>query len=270
MTRLREGGALGDWVTARFAEDGVVCIRGLLDPAWIDRLREEIDEAIRSPGPNAKTREGSRYIVENGLWQRSEGFRDILYQSPLAEAARMVMGSSHARLYNDAMFVKEPGTKDPTPWHQDLPYFLADGPHSCSAWVGLDRADRDSGAMSYAIGSHRWGKMFSPIDFAKSTEVLNEDDDFDGMPPDIDGNPTEYETVCFDLEPGDVVFHHLLTLHKAGANNRQDRSRRVYTVRFVGDDAVWKTRRFSTFEFGVNLNDGDPLEGAPFPVLANA
>jgi ectoine hydroxylase-related dioxygenase (phytanoyl-CoA dioxygenase family) len=268
MVDPRQGAPLGDWVTAQFAADGVVCVRGLLGPEWIEQLRAGVDEAVRHPGPNAKTREGSRYFVENGLWRREDGFRRLLFESPLAAAAAKVMGSRQARLYNDAMFVKGPGTQDPTPWHQDLPYFLADGPYSCSAWIGLDPADRDSGAMSYAVGSHRWGKVFSPIDFADAAQSLNGDDEFDGLPPDIDARPDLYEALCFDLEPGDVVFHHLLTLHKAGANNSRERSRRVYTVRFVGDRAVWKTRRFSTFEFEGDLRDGDPLEGQAFPVLA--
>lgn len=259
-----------DWseYAGTFAQDGVVCIRNLLESMWIELLREEVEKIIHSPSKHSNTREGSNYIVEPGIWRRSEQFKRVLFESYLAEAAARIMGSSQARLYNDAMFIKEPNSSmELTPWHQDLPYFMADGPYNCSAWAGLDYADRDSGAMSYVLGSHRWGKIYSPVDFQNMTN-LNLSDEFEVLKPDIDADPERYRTITFELEPGDVVFHHLLTLHKAGGNTHANRRRRVYAVRFVGENSVWKQRAFSSFEFDEKLEDGAPMEGINFPVLA--
>ena len=258
--------ALGPAVTESFAEHGVACLRGLVDAAGVDRLRELVELAIRNPDPARNPKPGRTYIVETGLWKRFRGFRDFAFDSGIAEAAALVMGSREARMYNDTMFVKEPSAPEPTPWHQDLPYFRLDGPRNCSAWIALDPANAASGAMTYVPGSHRWGKLYQPTSFV--TGENQSSDGFDGTPPDVDADPDRYPTVGFEVEPGDVVFHHLLTLHKAGPNGSTGTRRRVHTIRFAGDGSTWLNRPFSTVEFETKLDDGAPLDGPDFPVLA--
>ena len=259
--------ALGPEVTEDFARNGVVCLRGLLDGEWIRLLRAAIDQALLAPGPGRKSTPGSRYIVENSLWRHNESFRRFALESPIGRAAAIVMGCREARLYNDTMFVKEPGATEPTPWHQDLPYFKLAGANNCSVWIGLDPVTQASGAMSFALGSHRWGKMFRPINFGKDAGQASSEDAFDGFAPDIDATPERYPTASFDLEPGDVTFHHLLTLHSATPNSTADLRRRAHTIRFAGDGATWIDRPYSTAEFDTDLKDGEPLDGPLFPVL---
>ena len=73
------------------------------------------------------------------------------------------MGSSVVRLYHDHMLVKEPGTKQETPWHQDQPYYNVDGRQNVSfeeaagAVPGLDdlpgdRIDRILDLISWPSG----------------------------------------------------------------------------------------------------------------------
>lgn len=253
-------------VTDAFAENGVVCLRGLVNQAGVEHLREWIEIAIANPSPRYAGKPNRTYIVDTRLWARFDGFREFAFASNVAEAAATVMGSREVRMFNDSMFVKEPSAPEPTPWHQDLPYFRLAGDNNCSAWIALDPANKASGAMSYALGSHRWGKMFRPVDFSRPGQFLT-DDLFDGAAPDVDAHPELYPTVTFDLKPGDVVFHHLLTLHKAGPNSSQGTRRRVHTIRFAGDDSTWINRPFATAEFDDELEDGAPLEGSDFPIL---
>jgi ectoine hydroxylase-related dioxygenase (phytanoyl-CoA dioxygenase family) len=124
--------------------------------------------------------------------------------------------------------------------------------------------------MSYVLGSHRWGKLFRPVSFSKPGEFHQAADTYDGEAPNIDADPERYPTVTFDLQPGDVVFHHLLTLHKAGANSTEGTRRRVHTIRFAGDGTKWVNRPFATFEFVNALREGDLLEGPDFPILWTA
>lgn len=255
-------------IAEAFAANGVVCIRKLLSPDWIDLLREAVEAAIKNPGDKGGGEVGDGYFVVPSLWHRFEGFGRFASESPIGQAAAAIMGSKIARMYSDTIFVKERASPEPTPWHQDLPYFRMDGDRNCSAWIPLDPADQNSGAMSYAVGSHRWGKLFNPISFGREGgESIAEAPEFSGEVPDIDADPERYPTVGFTVEPGDVVFHHLATVHKAGPNNSRAVRRRVHTVRMAGDGATWLNRRFSTVDFDVDLVDGDPLEGAPFPVL---
>jgi len=239
-----------------FAVNGVACIRGLLDGAAIDHLREWVEIAIRSSEKPERT-----YIMETQLSARFAGFRDFVASSPVAEAASVIMGSREVRFYNDTIFVKEPAAPEPSPWHQDQPYCFLSGRQNCATWIALDPAHEASGAMTYALGSHRWGKTFSLPD---STDPGTT---FDGPRPDIDGNPDRYPTVVFDIEPGDVVFHHLMTLHKAGPNTTTGTRRRVYSNRMIGDDAVWTDRPFAYARIETDLQEGDPVRGPNFPLL---
>ncbi len=257
---------LNSGVTRSFAENGVVCLRGLIDAADIGLLREWMETAIKNRSSKYSAKPDATYIVDAHLWAKYEGFKRFAFDSNIAEAAGIVMGSQQVRMYNDAMFVKEPSAPEPTPWHQDLTYFRLNGPNNCSAWIPLDPANEASGAMSYVIGSHRWGKMFRPVNFAKPG-TFHSEAEFNGPPPDVDAEPDRYPTVTFDVRPGDVVFHHLLTLHKAGPNSSKGTRRRVHTIRFAGDNSTWTHRPFATVEFENEPEDGAPLEGAEFPIL---
>jgi ectoine hydroxylase-related dioxygenase (phytanoyl-CoA dioxygenase family) len=175
------------------------------------------------------------------------------------------MASREIRLYNDRLLVKEPGTETPTHWHQDLPYFRIDGEQACSVWIGLDPVTKASGAMSFVKGSHRWGKLYRPVGLGTGKAYGSED--FDGAMPAIDADPAAFPTVCYEMGPGDVTFHHARTVHGAKGNATADRRRRGYSVRFAGDDVTWLKRKFSLSGVEVDLADGAPLRGNLFPLL---
>ncbi len=265
-TKKLEFDKLGPDVTEAFAENGVVCLRGLLDEAGVEDLRKWVEYAIKNPSPRFAGKPDRTYIVDTHLWPTLEGFRRVAFESKIPEAAAVVTGGNLVRMYNDSMFVKEPSAPEPTPWHQDQPYFRLGGDNNCTAWIALDYANAASGAMSYALGSHRWGKLYSPISFAKPDQILATEG-FDGPPPDPDSDPSLCPTVGFNVKPGDVVFHNLLTLHKAGPNTSTGTRRRVHTIRFAAEDSVWINRPVSSVEFQLDLPDGSPLQGDDFPIL---
>ena len=75
------------------------------------------------------------------------------------------------------------------------------------------------------------------------------------------------------LEPGDVVCFHMLALH-ASAGVDGDRRRRVFSVRFLGDDMRHAPRAWATSpEFpglAERLPAGAPLDDPLFPLLWEA
>ena len=50
-------------------------------------------------------------------------FRDYVYNSPAAEIADTLMESEKVNFFYDQLLVKEPGTVEKTPWHQDQQYW---------------------------------------------------------------------------------------------------------------------------------------------------
>lgn len=249
--------ALGSELTQSFAKNGVTCIRGLVDDAGVEHLRKWLEIAIANPIDSNQP--AGTYIRETRLSSRFEGFREFALNSRCGEAAAAVMGSKEVRLFNDTIFVKEPSAPEPTPWHQDQQNFNLGGFENCAIWIALDPVNQASGGMSYVAGSHRWGKVF--------TNYANTTDDFDGPAPDVEADPERYPVVSFDLEPGDAVFHHLLTLHKAGPNTTKNTRRRAYSIRFAGDGSTWVDRAWTTAKFNNTLNHGDLLMGDEFPLL---
>jgi ectoine hydroxylase-related dioxygenase (phytanoyl-CoA dioxygenase family) len=75
------------------------------------------------------------------------------------------------------------------------------------------------------------------------------------------------------LEPGDAVCFHMLTLHAASGVTGTHR-RRVFSVRFLGDDVTHAPRRWRTSpEFpglSAELPEGAPMDHPLFPVLWRA
>jgi len=63
-------------------------------------------------------------------------------------------------LYHDHVLVKEPGTRQRTPWHQDQPYYNVDGVQNASMWFPVDPVDR-SATLEFIAGTHR-GPWYMP------------------------------------------------------------------------------------------------------------
>ena len=91
--------------------------------------------------------------------------------------------------------------------------------------------------------------------------------------PDIDGEREAYRILGWEIEPGDLVCFHMLTLH-ASAGVEGDRRRRVFSVRFLGDDIVHAPRAWATSpEFpglAAVLPAGAAMEHPLFPLLWKA
>jgi ectoine hydroxylase-related dioxygenase (phytanoyl-CoA dioxygenase family) len=250
-----------------YREDGVVCVRGLVSPSWVRRLRAAVEEVIADPSPYARDLASDRghrgrFFVDVQLWRRPE-FRAFLGESAVTEAAARLLGSSTLQLYNDRLLVKEPRCEAPTHWHQDLPYFHLQGEQGCSLWISLDAVDASAGAVRYIRGSHRWGQMY----FTKGLVARYENDRtvFAAAAEEVERNLERHDVISFDLEPGDCLFHHFLTLHGAGGNARPRTRRRAYSVRFAGDDVSWLRRPYSPTKTTVRLKDGAKLKGESFP-----
>jgi ectoine hydroxylase-related dioxygenase (phytanoyl-CoA dioxygenase family) len=225
-----------------FERDGAVCVRGAFGRAWLDLLARGVEANLASPGPYAK-----RYTPDDkpGLffgdycnWTRIAEYRAFLLESPAAEIAGALMGAGKVNLFHEHVLVKEPGTLEPTPWHHDQPYWTVDGAQVCSIWLPLDAVPRAT-CVEYVAGSHRWGKWYRPRRFADSND--HPTDAFERV-PDIEADRASYRLLGWDLEPGDCIVFHALTLHGAPGNLSAGR-RRAFASRWTGDDVRYVLRQ---------------------------
>ncbi len=260
-----------------YDRDGVVHLPGILDQEWVERMRTAIDRALETPGPRGfDLNDGNatgRAAYDTFMWTRDADFRAFVFETPLAQMAAAIMQSPVAHLLWDFFIVKEPNTSQKTDWHQDMLANPVKGPHCCGTWLSLDEVTLDSGAVHYIRGSHRWGRYFSQpmtMEYAMQDEAPRGPDRhtepwFEDM-PDFDELRKYYgkDIVHFDVQPGDVVAHQLLTLHWA-PGNFSNRRRRMVAPRWVGQDAVFagRTNTFYTDTlqppWDPGLKDGDPF-----------
>jgi ectoine hydroxylase-related dioxygenase (phytanoyl-CoA dioxygenase family) len=255
---------------ARYREDGAVCLRGAIPMEWIERMRAAVDDDMASPGPMVRinTPQGAPglFFVDFQLWQRHPAARAFVYESPAREIVARLMGSKEVVYYHDHLLVKEPGTQERTPWHHDQPYYPIDGEQVISLWTPLDPVDRET-CVEYVKGSHRWGRWFQPKFFKQGgVDLQVQDSRFEPL-PDLDAERGEHEFLAWDMEPGDVIAFHALTLHGASGNRSTARRRRAWATRWCGDDARYGARvgQISPPIQGHGLKPGDRLECETFP-----
>jgi len=180
------------------------------------------------------------------------------------------------RFFYDQLLVKEPQTAEHTPLHQDLPYWPIRGQQIISIWVGFDPVTEQAGAVQYIKGSHKWGKFYAPATFGKNSHFVDiyRKAGLEEM-PDPEKLISDGEMLHWDLEPGDVVVHHPLTLHYAPGNLTESGRRRGLALRYIGEDVTWDDRPGTFFKNPnlaktlpeINLADGEAMHGELFPVV---
>ena len=145
---------LGEGVAAAFSRDGVVCVRSVLDPAEVAVAAAAIDAVLASPGPLAQVASGpgdpGAFTEDFCRWREVGGIEQLARHSRVAAVAAALMGTPRVRFYHDHVLVKEEGTRQRTPWHQDQPYYNVDG-QGVSAWIPVE-----SGTGGWVPRAGRW------------------------------------------------------------------------------------------------------------------
>ena len=227
-----------------FGRDGAVCVRDAFSAGELSLLEQGIEQNLSSPSSRAlvasRPDDPGRFFEDFCNWQRIPEYERFVRESPAAEIAAQLMGSDRVRLFHDHVLVKEPATRQPTPWHQDQPYYNVDGRQVCSLWLPVDPVDRAS-TLEFIAGTHL-GPWLMPRTFMAGEAKWFPEGTLDEL-PDVEGNRAGFRILAWELEPGDGVFFHMLTLHAAGGATMR---RRAFSIRFLGDDAVHAPRRWTT------------------------
>jgi len=250
-----------------YQSDGVVFIKGLFAD-WVESLARGVQQNLDQPSADGKLYHddhGRLFMSDYCNWQRIPEYEDFLRHSRCAELAAALMQSETARLFHEHVLVKEAGAQIATPWHHDLTYYCVDGWQNVSIWIPLDPVARDT-SPEFVAGSHRWGRSFTPERF-NTQPLYGEADTYEKL-PDIQANRDDYDIRGFDLEPGDAICFHYLTVHGAPANRSLAHPRRAVSARWIGDDARFATRPGPTSPpfREVKLKPGDIMDAPEFPL----
>lgn len=251
-----------------FDRDGAVCLRGLVGPELLGLAEEAVEAVLADPSPLAlrASEPGDGAFVEDFCnWRRIPALEAFIRACPGSAVAADLLGARDLRLYHDHVLVKEAGTTQRTPWHQDQPYYNVDGRQGVSMWLPLDRVSGEA-TLQVVAGSHT-GPWYLPRTFLDEQAKWFPEGELEEL-PDIDGDRAAHTILAWDLEPGDAVFFHFAAVHGTGGTGAR---RRVLSIRYIGDDMRHAPRPWPTsppFEgLADELPAGAPLRGPWFPSL---
>lgn len=270
MTR---GISLDEHAVETYRTEGVVILRDVLSADEVELLRRGIDAVVAEPSQRAKVASPSDdpgfFLEDFCTWRDHPEFESFIRNTSLVSLAAELMGSRTVRLYHDHVLVKEAGTRQRTPWHQDQPYYDVEGVQNVSFWIPVDPVPMESCLESVA-GTHR-GPWLMPRTFRDRQAQWFPEGSLAEL-PDIDAERAAYAIRSWDLRPGDVIAFHMLTVHGAAGSAQR---RRVFSLRLLGDDMVHAPRPWvCSPDFGAVIPAGDdqrrvgqPLDGEWFPLL---
>jgi len=262
-----------------FARNGAVRARHLIDETWLSQLADAF-EALKRGGQDLSNYYGDadsgqpdtgrgQTIVRDDCWRLSDTFLRFIRESPLARWAAAILDSTHIHLFEDLLIFKSAGAEQPTPWHQDEPQWPLAGRKMASAWFCLDPVTSGTGALRFALGTHR-GPLYRPaVPPERAADVAADAYHFDGGDlPSVDAPSSGFRIQLFDAEPGDVLFFHPRMLH-AALGSAPTYPRRTFSIRMLGDDVRWCPKRsvFHDWLKEIPLASGDELRGERFPLL---
>ena len=272
--RRRLAERVDDATVEQFQRDGACVIRQLLSADELALLAEGIETNLRAPSPRGKVAsrpdDPGRFFEDFCNWQHIDAYRRFIFETPLALLGQRLMGSETVRLYHDHLLVKEPGTRQRTPWHQDQPYYNIEGQQNVSLWIPIDPVPRAS-TLEFVAGSHR-GPWLMPRTFMDHQAKWFPEGSLADL-PDIEGARAQFPILGWAVEPGDFVCFHMLSLH-AAAGVEGGQRRRVFSLRLLGDDIRHAPRPWTTSPdfpgLAAELPAGAAMDHPLFPLLVGS
>lgn len=226
---------VADDVKATFDEQGYVVLRGFLSEDEVADTRRELDRYIAEVIPNIPV---DRVFYEDkndpetlkqlpSMQDHDAYFEHVLRgDTRFLRLADSLLGGAVGR--NVQLLRKPPAVGLPTPPHQDGYYYMIEPVEGLTMWLGLDVADEENGGLRYVKGSHKLG-----LRPHARTQTL-------GFSQGITDYGTDYDMAhehMYTAEPGDLLVHHALTVHRADGNKSVDRPRAALGFVYLWDQA---------------------------------
>lgn len=230
---------LSEQAVAQFRTQGYLIVRGLIPESVRETMiavtraglaREiapvEFEAEVRYPGsPASLDAVGGRTVRRlKQAYSRDPVFGEWMCSEPLAGRLQQLFGGQRVVMplaHHNCVMTKQPQFSSDTLWHQDMRYWSYERPNLISVWLGLGAEHPENGCLWVIPGSHRMPFRSDQYDAALFFRT------------DLPENQALIETkIPVELQPGDVLFFHSLTLHAASKNcTNQPKFSAVFTFR---------------------------------------
>ncbi len=196
-----------------YRERGFVIVRRILRAEEVQALKMEVDRYVREvvpllPASDAVREKDGQRIRNLFRMDVHDPFFRHLGETPrfLALLESLIDDSPVLRAVQT--FNKPARVGSAVPQHQDNAYFMLFPPTAATLWIAVDGATAENGAVEYVVGSHKLGSLEHRYSGQPGNSMM--------MKEPLD--PSRFEIVKAELEPGDAVIHDCRTVHFSGPN----------------------------------------------------
>jgi len=229
-----------------FDEQGYVFLPGFQTSAEIEEVNENLSRFIRTVAPSLpaeqvfyenKADKNSLKQIQK-LNEHDSFFNDLMTRGVFRELAETLLGSD-VTCQNMQYFNKPPGIGQPTPAHQDGYYFKLAPCEALTMWMALEPVDEENGCVRYVPKSHKRGMRPHG-----KTGTLGFSQGITDFPNELDSA----NEIGFPAQPGDLLAHHALTIHRADGNSSLTRHRRALGLIYYSTNAVHDTEAWDRYQ----------------------
>eukprot|EP00775_Hariotina_reticulata_P001462 gene1462-1804_t len=236
--------AVKDCVQQVIAQDTLIALKHrvrVLCPGWEDlnSIKSE-QQAMRVIQQQGNSQLG--FLQFFNLHRSHATVAALVRDRQLCATAAALLGAKKLRLYQDCVFLKQPGFAE-TNWHSDLRMAPLDTNDFVTAWIPLRpvRGGQGDSGLVFAVGSHR--------DFALPFWHNLHGRDLADRGYLLDGTGA--------MSVGDVSWHHGWLLHAAGPQPQDTQPRLAIAVSFFADGAKLLARQTDPSVLQDMLHDED-------------
>lgn len=240
--------------------DGVALLPGVVDVAVLDGLRDAVQsnreagrpmsrQVLYTHRPTPSDRPPLTALMDQ--WLSPHRFDGGGSTRHAAAAVRPLAGAllgEEPVLFQDLLLVKREGQKA-FPWHQDFGFWPVDRPLGVVLWLPLQASDGATGALQFAVGSHRLGPRPVVDLHDGSTQEPDADLAFDAQ---------AWPVFAPTYQPGDAAVFTPITFHASPAMRRPI-ERAAWSCIFLSPRARWRHANAPNHPLCKLVPDGAPV-----------
>ena len=228
---------LSDSQRNRYVEQGWLAVEGVVDDAWLDRLRavttEFVDRSRELTESNVVFDLDTGHSATDPRLRRlssptdlHETYWEFASQSPIVDVAVALLGPD-VKFHHSKLNFKAPHGGEEVKWHQDIQFWPHTNYDLLTIGVFLEDVEPGMGEVGFVPGSHD-GPLYD----------LYVGDRWVGALADDDVAHAGVDQAEYPIGPaGTITVHHCRTVH-GSAVNRSDRPRPLLLQTYAAADAL--------------------------------
>ena len=222
-------------VLASFEQDGYVALGSFLNSDEVAETKTILTQFIQNQVPELPREQvffeekGNPDTLKQiqGLYTHHDYFKNLMFGSKVQGLAELLLNGPVVGK-NMQYFNKPPTIGKATPPHQDGYYFMLKPCEAVTMWLALDEVDEENGCVRYVRGSHQRGMR--PHGRTQTLGFSQGVTDY-GTPED------QANEAAFPAQPGDLLVHNAMTIHRADGNSSSTRTRKALGFIFYSERA---------------------------------